>query len=84
MGLATRAVSSDELADATLGYASTLATTVSPASLWLTKRQLYGDLHRDLGPAMADAAVLLDAAMGGPDFAAGVQALRDKSDPEFA
>jgi enoyl-CoA hydratase/carnithine racemase len=84
MGLVSRAVPVDRLRATTLAYAADLATTVSPTSLWLTKRQLYADLHGDLGTAMSRSAELLDAAMGGPDFAAGVRALRDTTDPECA
>ena len=84
LGLVNRSVPADELVDATTDYAGTLATTISPTSLWLTKRQLYGDLLGDLGSSMTTSAALLDVAMGGPDFAAGVRALRAKTDPEFA
>lgn len=83
MGLVSRSVPADQLLDITMAYASTLASTISPTSLWLTKRQLYGDLHGDLGSSMTSSAALLDVAMGGPDFAAGVRALRAKADPEF-
>ena len=84
MGLVSDAVPIDRLPATTLAYATDLATTVSPTSLWLTKRQLYAELHGDLGPAMTRSAELLDLAMGAPDFATGVRALRDKTDPEFA
>lgn len=83
MGLVTRAVPPDQLLATTMAYAGDLARAISPTSLWLTKRQLYADLHGDLGPAMSGSAELLDLAMGGPDFAAGVRALRDKTTPEF-
>lgn len=84
MGLVNRCLPANELLDATMDYAGTLARTISPTSLWLTKRQLYGDLLGDLGSSMTTSAALLDVAMGGPDFAAGVRALRAKTDPEFA
>ena len=45
----------------TYDYAAMLATTVSPGSLAETKRQIYTDLHRDVGASVEEAAVLLDA-----------------------
>ncbi len=84
IGLVTRAAPSEGLTRVTTDYARNLTDLISPTSLWLTKRQLYGDLHADLGHSMSRAVELLDVAMGGPDFASGVKALRDRVDPRFA
>jgi enoyl-CoA hydratase/carnithine racemase len=65
-------------------YARRLATTASPESLAITKRQLYDDLlSHDVGASVEESKRLLDAMMGGPDFREGVAALREKRPPRF-
>jgi len=83
LGLVNAVVPGDDLLAHTYAYATTLATTVSPGSLAETKRQIYTDLHRDVGAAVEEAAVLLRRMMTEPAFAEGVAALTEKRPPAF-
>ena len=47
------------------------------------KRQLYADLHGDVGTAVAESERLLETMVKGPDFAEGVAALTEKRPPQF-
>ncbi|MCU1452711.1 MAG: putative enoyl-CoA hydratase echA12 [Acidimicrobiales bacterium] len=83
MGLVNRVFPPDELLPATLAYAQALATEVSPSSLAETKRQLYADLHGDVGSAVARSEALLERMMTEPDYAEGVRAWSAKRPPHF-
>jgi enoyl-CoA hydratase/carnithine racemase len=83
MGLANRVLPADELLAATYDYAHALARTVSARSLAESKRQVYVDLHRDVGSSVEEAGKLLREMMTEPAFHEGVRALRDKRDPDF-
>jgi enoyl-CoA hydratase/carnithine racemase len=84
IGLVNRVLPPDQLLDETLAYARRMATEISPAALRESKRQLYADLHGDVGTAVARAEALLDAMVAGPDFAEGVAAYLDKREPRFS
>lgn len=84
MGLVNEALPRDELLPRTYEYASMLASTVSRGSLAETKRQIYTDLHRDVGSSVDEAAALLRRMMTEPDFAEGVAALTEKRPPRFS
>jgi enoyl-CoA hydratase/carnithine racemase len=64
-------------------YATVLATTVSPGSLAATKRQVYEDLHQDVGTAVEVAETRLQTMMTEPNYAEGVAALVEKRSPRF-
>lgn len=83
LGLVNRVLPSDELLPFTYDYARTLTDTISPGSLAETKRQVYTDLHRDVGASVEEARVLLERMMTEPAFAEGVQALVEKRPPAF-
>jgi len=85
MGLVSAVVPAAELAEHVRNYAASLATGVSPASLAVTKRQLYGDLLAAGGPAssIAQAEATMTAMMRAPDYREGVAALREKRAPRF-
>jgi enoyl-CoA hydratase/carnithine racemase len=73
----------DELMIATLDYARTIATEISPSSLRESKRQLYTDLHRDVGTAVVESEQLLERMASEPDFREGVAAWQQKRPPRF-
>ena len=83
MGLVNRVFSPDDLLPETYEYARIFAEQVSPASVREAKRQLYADLHGDVGTAVAESERLLEEMVTGPDFAEGVAALQDKRPPAF-
>ncbi len=83
LGLVNAVVAPEDLIAHTYDYATMLATTVSPGSLAATKRQIYTDLHRDVGSSVAEAEVLLHRMMAEPAFAEGVAALVEKRLPDF-
>jgi enoyl-CoA hydratase/carnithine racemase len=83
MGLANRVHPPDELLPATYEYARELAHHVSARSLAESKRQVYVDLHRDVGSSVEEAGELLRRMMTEPAFHEGVRALQDRRDPDF-
>lgn len=83
LGLVNAVVAPDELLPHTYAYASVLATTISPGSLAETKRQIYTDLHRDVGSSVDEAAALLRRMMTEPAFREGVAALTEKRPPHY-
>jgi enoyl-CoA hydratase/carnithine racemase len=83
MGLVNRVLPAEQVLPAALDYARELAHHVSPASVLMSKRQLYADLHGDVGTAVAESERLLGQAVRGPDYAEGVRALGEKRPPEF-
>lgn len=84
IGMVNRLIDRESLLSESLNYAENLAQTVSPGSLKITKRQVYTDLHRDVGSAVADAEALMAQMMSEPNFKAGVKALMEKTLPQWA
>ncbi len=82
-GLVNRVWPADELLPHTYDYARDLAHRVAPRSLAETKRQVWTDLHRDVGTSVDEATALLEAMMREDDFGEGVRALTDKRPPAF-
>ena len=83
IGLVNRVLEPDALLDTALDYARTIAAEISPSSLRESKRQLYTDLHRDVGSAVAESEQLLDRMATEPDFREGVRAWKEKRPPHF-
>jgi enoyl-CoA hydratase/carnithine racemase len=83
LGLVNQVHGPDDLLAATRAYAEVLATTVAPGSLAATKRQVYTDLHGDVGRAVEASDALLRQMMTEPDFHEGVRALTEKRPPRF-
>jgi enoyl-CoA hydratase/carnithine racemase len=84
MGLVNKILPPEMLLPHTLEYAHRLATEVAPTSLLAAKRQLYADLHGDVGAAVAESEARLEEMMRGPDYAEGVAAWTAKRAPLFA
>jgi enoyl-CoA hydratase/carnithine racemase len=84
LGLVNRVLPSDELLPATLEYARAMAIEISPSSLRESKRQLYADLHGDVGTAVAESERLLERMATEPDFREGVAAWQEKRRPRFS
>jgi enoyl-CoA hydratase/carnithine racemase len=84
LGLLNRVIAPERLLEATLDYARELATSSSPASMATMKRQVYGDLQRELPEALAEADRLMLASFAAPDFVEGVTSFLERRDPRFA
>ena len=84
IGLVNRVLPPDELMPATLDYAREMATEISSSSLRESKRQLYADLHGDVGSAVAESERLLERMTMEADFGEGVAAWQEKRPPRFS
>lgn len=83
MGLIHKLCSPDELLPAVRAYAGTLARTLAPSSVRVTRHQVYTDLHRDVGSAVAESETLLNQMTTSLDYKEGVRALLEKREPNF-
>jgi enoyl-CoA hydratase/carnithine racemase len=83
MGLVNQACPGQDLVGQVDDYARRLATTVSPASLAASKRQVYDAMHQSVAESVRATEALLDPMMGGTDYREGVAALREKRSPHF-
>lgn len=84
LGLVNRVFPADDLLEETLAYARDLAVNCSPSSMAAMKKQVYGDLERELAPALADADRLMVESLQAPDFVEGVTSFVEKREPNFA
>ena len=83
MGLVNRVVPGDELMSFVMDYARDVATSCSPASMQIMKRQVYESLQQPLGPAHETAVRLMHESFGRSDFAEGVESFLEKRPPKF-
>lgn len=83
MGLVNAVFPPDELLERTHDYARRLTEQISPRSLRETKRQIYVDLHRDIGTSVRESEDLLEQMVREPHFTEGVAALVQKRPPRF-
>lgn len=83
IGFLNGVLPAEELLPHVLDYAEQLAANVAPTSLRETRRQVYLDLHRDIGSSVADSLRLLNEMMGSAEYQQGVQALVEKRPPNF-
>lgn len=83
MGLVNGLFSAEELLPRVHDYAVSLIQSVSPGSLATTKRQIYTDLHRDVGSSVEAAQALLDTMTTESDFREAVSAWLEKRNPDW-
>lgn len=83
IGLVNKVLPPDELLAHTMAYAHALATEVSPAAMAAAKRQLYADLHGDVGSSVEESERLIETMAQQPDYAEGVRAYLEKRPPHF-
>lgn len=83
MGLVSRVVPHGELLDEARRYATLLATTVSPRSLRIMKKQVYDALFSDLDEAIETANDEMLLSFQCADFKEGVAHFVDKRPPRF-
>jgi len=83
MGLLNALVEPADLMPYTIDYARRLVETVSPGSLRVTKRQIYTDLHRDVGSAVKHADALLDQMVTEENYREAIRAYLEKRPPRW-
>jgi enoyl-CoA hydratase/carnithine racemase len=83
LGMVNKVVPADQLMDVVMAYASDLAMNVSPSSMSVMKRQVYGDYDKDVATASLDALKLMGQSFGRPDFKEGVVSYLQKRQAEF-
>lgn len=84
LGLVNEVVPPGDLIPRVTEYARLLATTVSPASMAVSKRQVYDAYNQSVADAVHTAEALLTPMMGATDYREGVAALREKRPAVFA
>lgn len=83
MGLIHRIVEPERLLPAVYEYARAFTNTLAPSSVRVTRQQVYTDLHRDVGSAVAESESLLNRMTTTTDYREGVRALLEKREPNF-
>ena len=83
MGMVNRVVPAAQLMDVVMAYAADLAMNVSPSSMSVMKRQVYGDYNKDVSTASKDALVLMGQSFSRPDFKEGVLSFVQKRQADF-
>lgn len=83
LGMVNKVVPAAQLMDVVMAYAADLAENVSPSSMSVMKRQIYGDYNKDVATASKDALVLMGQSFGRPDFKEGVQSFVQKRQAAF-
>lgn len=83
LGMVNKVLPPAELMDFTLNYARDLAQDVSPSSMAVMKRQVYGDYNANVQQSNAEAVRLMAESFGRPDFAEGVSSFVEKRQANF-
>ena len=84
MGLVNGLSDGPDVLSHTLDWIEEFLSPVARSSLAATRRQVYSDLHGDVGSSVEDSLALLDEHMRTADYAEGVRALTEKRPPDFA
>lgn len=83
LGLVHRLVEPDRLLPEVYEYARAFTRSLAPSSIRATRHQVYTDLHRDVGSAVAESELLLNQMTTSHDYREGVRALLEKREPNF-
>lgn len=83
-GFVQQVLPTDRVVAGAQEYAAQLAATCSPASIAVIKRQVYGDLGRDLDSAERRSIDLMHRSFGTPDMREGIAMFLEKRKPTFA
>ncbi len=84
LGLLNALLEPGELLPYTYDYARSMIDAVSPASLRATKRQIYTDLHRDVGASVREADALLERMTTEDDYREAVAAFLERRPPRWS
>jgi enoyl-CoA hydratase/carnithine racemase len=84
IGWANRVCEPGQSAKDAQDYLRAIAQTSAPIALMTMKRQVWRDLNRELGAAMADTVRWIDESLARPDFKEGVASFVEKRPPRFA
>ena len=83
LGIVNRIIDAGQLQTETREYVANMIATVSPGSLRETKRQIYTDLHRDVGASVTESEQLVSDMMKQADYREGVSAFLEKRSPQW-
>lgn len=83
LGLLNGLFEAEELLPRTYAYVAQMLERVSPSSLATTKRQIYVDLHRDVGESVRQANRLLEEMIKEPDYREAVASFVEKRSPRW-
>lgn len=83
LGLVNKVYRAEELMQETYDYARKMIETVSPASLMQTKKQIYADLHQDVGSSVIESEKLVREMMTENNYKEAVKAFIEKRAPNW-
>jgi enoyl-CoA hydratase/carnithine racemase len=83
LGVVNRALPAGDVLPAAVSYIENLASTCSPRSLSIIKRQVYQQLHAGLGPAELEARRLMLESFARADFKEGIDSFVQRRSPSF-
>jgi enoyl-CoA hydratase/carnithine racemase len=84
IGFVDRLVADDALLDEVRSYVADLAANVSPRSMAVMKKQLYGDAGLPMAEALRGADKHVMASLDHPDSTEGVLSFVERRPPRFA
>ncbi|MDH5737731.1 MAG: hypothetical protein OEZ23_05440, partial [Gammaproteobacteria bacterium] len=82
--LVNRLIEPADLICETRRYATELIATVSPESLKQTRRQIYEDLHSDIGTSVRKSETLIREMMQAENYRRAIKAFTDKRLPDWS